>query len=113
MADGGRPNPNFAAELRKYEKGRIAGTPENALRRDYPGTIARERVCTDTACINYRGDTGLDTYFLCDACGKVAPCVIAYLRNAPYKVLPTKTKREQANRASFAAWISLTKRGII
>lgn len=113
MADGGRPNPNFAAELRAYERSRVHNTPEHSVRTDYPGGAARAHVCTNTACINCREDTGLTTWFLCEECGKLAPCVIRYMRNAPYKVLPTKTKREQANRASFAAWISLTKRGII
>lgn len=113
MVDGGRANTNFAGELRKYEKGRTRGTPEYELRRNYPGNAARARVCPDTSCINHRVDIGHDTWFLCDECAKLAPCVIEYLRNAPYKVLPTKTKREQANRASFAAWISLIKRDLI
>ena len=110
MADGGRPNHHFSEELRRYEQARQPDTPEYRKRKDYPGKAAREYVCTEVTCLNYRGTAGPSTWYLCDVCGALAPDTIEYFTHVPYKVLPPKSKRLQANKAAFAAWINWQKR---
>ena len=110
MPDGGRPNHRFGEELRRYEQARVNGTPEYAKRKDYPGAVARDYRCTDTACLNFSGVSDHATWFLCAECGGLAPDTIEYCTHVPYKVLPPKSKRLQANKAAFAAWISWRKR---
>ena len=110
MPDGGRPNHRFGEELRRYELARVDGTPEYAKRKDYPGTVARDYICTDPTCLNFSGVSDHATWFLCAECGGLAPDTIEFCTHVPYKVLPPKSKRLQANRAAFAAWISWRKR---
>jgi hypothetical protein len=113
MSDGVRDNKKFDEEMRRYELGRTFGTPEYTHRKNYPGDAARAHTCDDTGCLNYRKPNPLQTWFLCPACAAMAPDTIESLTHVPYKSLPTKKKRQQANAAAYAAWISLYKRGII
>ena len=113
MSEGVRENKNFDEEIRRYERGRVPGTPEYALRKNYPGDAARAHTCDKTECLNYREPNPLQTWFLCQECAAMAPDTIESLTHVPYKSLPTKKKRQQANAAAYAAWTSLYKRGII
>ncbi len=88
MPDGGKPNANFDAEMRKYERARKGGTPEHAKRLNYPGDAARNHRCTDVACMNCHIATDHSTWYLCDVCSQLAPDTIEYYTHVPYKVLP-------------------------
>ena len=104
MAENKGPqNKQFDEEIKKYERAFKPGTKEYAHRRDYPGKVARDHICTNNECINFKTPI-TETYWLCEDCTQVAPDTIFYFRNAPYKVNPAKKKRQNANAASFSVW---------
>jgi len=99
----GTVNKQFEQEIRKYERALQQGTPERKLRLSYPGEKAANYVCTNNECLNHVNPI-TTTYFLCAECSAIAPDTVRFLTHAPYKVLPSKKKRQQANAAAFAAW---------
>lgn len=101
--DKGRVNKQFGEEVKRYERAFMQGTPERKIRQDYPGEAARSHVCTDPICLNNKSPA-VTTFFLCASCSAVAPDTVRSLTHAPFKVLPPKQKRQQANAAAFAAW---------
>lgn len=104
MSGDGVPNRNFDKEMRRYNLGRTPGTPEYAHRLDYPGSLARAHVCVDHECVNFRKPIPLETYWICEACSKIAPDTVRALTHCPYKLLPSKKKRQTASAAAFSAW---------
>ena len=109
--DQGTPNKKFSEEMRRHRLAWTPGTPEYAMRKDYPGAAAREFRCENTRCLNYWWQPVMETYWLCEECCAICPDTVRdYFTHAPYAMNPPKKKRRAACSAAFAAWAKTRKR---
>ena len=105
MAGLGTPNKKFEEEMRAHRRAWKPGTVEYRTRKDYPGARARDHVCNDPGCLNYRWTAVLETYWLCEGCCAICPDTVTdFHTHAPYKLNPPQKKRRAGCAAAFAAW---------
>ena len=102
----------YAAQLKRFSQALIIGTPENAIRKSYPGKFAHT-VCHDNSCVNCLGGSSapIDSYALCDKCKQKCPDVIEFLTHCPPKNALSQLQIINRNAAAFLAWRIVNPRG--